>query len=159
MQPGNCPADLQRGFTYLTVMAVVALLGLGLAALGPVWSDAAQREREQELLRVGTLYASAIASYYKSSPGSLKSYPPKLEDLTLDSRFVGTQRHLRKVYADPMNPGQAWGLIAAPSGGVMGVYSLDQRKPYLQAAMDLSSVTLPTATRYSDWKFMPRVQP
>jgi type II secretory pathway pseudopilin PulG len=149
----------QTGFTYLTVMAVVALLGFALAALGPTWADAAQREREQELLRVGTLYANAIAAYYKSSPGSLKSFPPKLESLTLDTRFVGTQRQLRKLYADPLNPGQAWGLMVAPNGGVMGVYSLDQRQPFAQRSLDLGAVVLPAAARYSDWKFTPKVQP
>jgi type II secretory pathway pseudopilin PulG len=159
MRRGSASPAGQRGFTYLMVMALVALLGLGLAALGPMWSDATQRERERELLRVGALYADAIASYYKRSPGSLKSYPPKLESLISDTRFVGVKRHLRKLYADPLNPAQGWGVVAAPDGGVMGIYSMDRRKPFLQTAVDLGSVVMPVAATYSDWKFMPKVQP
>jgi type II secretory pathway pseudopilin PulG len=159
MQVGDARPRQQGGFTYLTVMAMIAVLGFGLASLGPMWSDSAQREREQELLRVGALYADAISAYYKSSPGSLKRYPPTLEALTLDTRFVGTQRHLRKLYADPLNPARPWGLINAPDGGVMGVFSQDQRQPFLQAVVNAGSSVLSPAPRYSDWKFMPKVQP
>jgi type II secretory pathway pseudopilin PulG len=158
MQVGDARPRQQGGFTYLTVMAMIAVLGFGLASLGPMWSDSAQREREQELLRVGALYADAVNAYYKSSPGSLKRYPPTLEALTLDTRFVGTQRHLRKLYADPLNPTRPWGVIAAPDGGVMGVFSQDQRQPFLQAAVNAGSAVLSPAPRYSDWKFMPKVQ-
>ncbi len=149
----------QRGFTYLTVMALVALLGLGLAAIGPMWADAAQREREQELLRVGQLYAQAIGSYRASSPGSVKRYPAQLADLLQDTRFVGTRRHLRKLYADPLNPARQWGLIRAPDGGVAGVYAQDERLPFVRAAQQVGVVQLTAAQRYSDWKFMPKETP
>jgi type II secretory pathway pseudopilin PulG len=148
----------QRGFTYITVMAVVALLGLGLAAIGPRWAEQVQREREQELLRVGGLYAEAIANYYLSSPGSLKRYPPNLESLLLDTRFVGVQRHIRRLYADPLRPGRAWGVLRAADGGVMGVYAQDERAPLLKAPRLVGRVQLPAAQRYSDWKFMPEVK-
>lgn len=162
MRRGNAQPGRQhriRGFTYVTVMAVVALVGIGLAALGPLWANEAQRDREQELLRIGGLYSEAIASYYNASPGNAKRYPAQLEDLLLDTRFVGTQRHLRRLYPDPLAPGRAWGLVRAADGGVQGVFSLDTRAPFLRAARDLGPTSLPAAQRYSDWKFAPKVKP
>ena len=149
----NC----QRGFTYIWAMAAVAILGLGLAAIGPTWADAARREREQDLLRIGQLYAQAIGSYYRSSPGSEKRYPPSLDALLLDTRFVGTYRHLRRLYADPLKPGQAWGVLRGADGSVRGVYSLSMDEPMRREALDLGVVVLPAARRYSEWQFVPKV--
>lgn len=146
----------QAGFTYLLVMAMVALVGIGLAAVGPRWSDAAQRERELELLRIGNLYAQAIEAYRAQSPGSQKLYPPDLESLLLDTRFVGTRRHLRKLYADPLQPTRPWGLIRAADGGVQGVYSLDERQPLKRTEVFFGATRLEPAQRYSDWKFKPK---
>src|SRR5205807_712603 len=36
------------GFTYLTVLFIVAIMGIGLALAGTVWQTAALREREAE---------------------------------------------------------------------------------------------------------------
>ena len=148
---------MQRGFTYIWAMAAVAIAGIGLAAIGPTWADAARREREQDLLRIGQVYAQAIASYYRSSPGSAKRYPPTLDALLLDTRFVGTYRHLRRLYADPLHPEQAWGVVRASDGGVQGVYSQSQDAPMRREATDLDGVLLPAARQYSEWKFVPKV--
>lgn len=158
MQAGSRMAR-ERGFTYITVMTVVALLGIGLAALGPMWADDAQRQREQELLRVGALYAGAIAAYREVSPGSVKRYPPNLESLVLDTRFVGTRRHLRKLYADPLLPSRPWGLLRDADGGVQGVFSQDDRVPLMRASLDFGVLRLPVAQRYADWKFIPKDAP
>jgi|SRR5438105_13537190 len=156
MRPGDAGLA-QRGFTYVWVMAVIAILGIGLAAIGPTWADAARREREQDLLRVGRIYADAIANYYRSSPGSLKRYPPSLDALLLDTRFVGTYRHLRSLYADPLKPDRPWGIVRASDGGVRGVYSQSADEPMRREALDLGAVILPPARRYSEWQFVPRV--
>lgn len=147
----------ERGFTYVWVMALIAVLGIGLAALGPLWSDDARRERERELLRVGQLYAQAIARYHQASPGSVKRYPPSLEHLVLDTRFVGTMRHLRRLYADPLDPSRPWGLLRAPDGGVRGVYSQSDQPPLRTEALDLGVTQLPAAQKYSDWQFVAKV--
>jgi type II secretory pathway pseudopilin PulG len=147
----------ERGFTYVWVMALVAVLGIGLAAIGPLWSDDARRERERELLRIGQLYAQAIARYYQASPGSVKRYPPSLESLVLDTRFVGTMRHLRKLYADPVDPSRPWGVVRAPDGGVRGVHSQSDKAPLRTEALDLGITLLPAARTYSDWQFVPKV--
>jgi hypothetical protein len=89
---------------------------------------------------------------------ALHEYPESLDDLIVDRRFVTTTRHLRKLYADPLDPARAWGLVRAPDGGIQGIYSQDTRAPWLRTAVDLGPTTVGPAERYSDWIFMPRVQ-
>lgn len=143
-----------RGFTYVGVLTLVALLGLGLAAIGPLWAREAQREREEQLLRVGRLYADAVGRYRAMSPGAVKRYPAQLEDLLLDTRFVGTVRHLRALYSDPVSRQQPWQLILAPDGGIMGVASRSTEEPLRRTPVVLGSLTLAPAQRYSDWRFL-----
>lgn len=150
-------ARSQRGFTYVWALAAVAVLGVGLAAVGPAWHDTIKREREKDALRIGHLYATAIASYYKSSPGSAKVYPPTLESLLLDARFVGTYRHLRRLYGDPLQAGGAWGLVRAPDGGIRGVFSRSNDEPFRQEALDMGVTVLVPAKKYSEWMFVPKV--
>lgn len=143
----------QGGFTFVAVLLLLALCMLGLAVAGPIWSQQVQRDREQELLRVGVLYAEALASYREASPGSLKQYPDRLESLLLDTRYLGTRRHLRSLYPDPMNPGQPWGLVVDADKRIVGIYSLSNDTPVAQGALDVGGVALPAVQRYSDWKF------
>lgn len=158
MVRGSRKVTGQRGFTYVWVMVSVALLGVALAAVGPAWSYQRDRDREQALLRVGQAYAEAIGSYYRSSPGSRKVYPQSLEDLLIDRRYVTTLRHLRKLYADPLEPSRAWGLVRTPDGGIQGVYSLDGRSPWNRTVLDLGLTSIGPAERYSDWVFIPHVE-
>jgi type II secretory pathway pseudopilin PulG len=149
----------QHGFTYVFVLAVLALMGAGLAVIGPRWADQAQREREQELLRVGLLYAQAIKSYRDASPGSVKQYPPTLDALLVDRRMVGTHRHLRSLYPDPIDPAQPWGLVLASDGSVRGVFSRSAAAPLRVEPLDLGIVRLAAARRYQEWQFAPEETP
>src|SRR5712671_7176926 len=83
---------LQRGFTYLGVLLIVAVMGFGLAAFGELYSHASQREKERELLFIGDQFRNAIESYYNKSPGA-KLYPKKVEELLEDKRFPMPQHH------------------------------------------------------------------
>jgi len=147
---------LQQGFTFVAVLVLLALCMLGLSVAGPMWSQQVKREREQELLRIGALYAQAIANYRDGSPGTLKQYPPTLNALLRDERFLGTMRHLRKLYGDPMNAGQPWGLIVDADKRITGVYSLSQDVPVAEGPQELEVTTLAPARHYSDWKFVPK---
>ena len=149
----------QRGFTYLAVLAMLALLGIALAAVGTRWADRAQREREQELLRVGRLYAQAILAYHHGSPGSDKTWPKSIDDLQLDPRMLGTVRYLRAPYTDPMTPGQPFGLVRAADDTIHGVYSTSTATPFRQGIVDLGVVVLSPAQHYSDWQFIPKADP
>jgi type II secretory pathway pseudopilin PulG len=148
-----------RGVTFVALLAILAVIAAGLAAAGEMWHAQAQREREQELLRVGVLYARAIASYRAASPGNRKEFPPSLQALLLDHRFPGTRRHLRRLYGDPMLPGQPWGLVTAADGTIRGVYSRSEAQPWRTEPTDLGVVALPAAQHYNQWQFIPAVAP
>jgi type II secretory pathway pseudopilin PulG len=148
--------ERMAGFTLVWVLAAIAILSVGLAAIGPQWADQAQRAREQDLLRVGQLYAQALAHYRAVSPGSLKQYPSDLQQLLLDNRFVGTQRHLRKLYPDPLDPLRPWGLVRGPDGRILGVFSQSADTPLRRESLDLEGLILPTTQRYDEWKFIAR---
>jgi type II secretory pathway pseudopilin PulG len=141
----------KRGFTYLTVLVVVAFMGLGLAVAGQVWRTALMRDREVELLYAGNQYRRAIERYYVSG---LSQYPRALDDLLKDPRKPGTERYLRKLYADPMTGKSEWGIVKAPDGGIMGVYSRSEDKPIKTANFPLVNRDFEGAAKYSDWKFV-----
>lgn len=140
-----------RGFTYLTVLFLVAFMGLGLAIAGQVWQTGVQRERELQLLYAGNQYRRAIERYYLSG---LNQYPRSLEDLLKDPRKPNTERYLRKLYPDPLTPKGEWGILKGPDGGVMGIYSLSEDKPIKTAGFPLVNRDFEGAAKYSDWKFV-----
>ena len=142
------------GYTYMAGLCALATLGNGLAALGQTWSAAAQRDKEAELIRVGALYVRAIGDYYARSPGSVKSYPPRLDDLLEDTRFVGTMRHLRKLYGDPVNHDQQWTLLRAPGGGIIGVASQSDKRVLRQRPLNVPHGLPVAGARYSEWNFI-----
>ena len=144
----------QKGFTYLGMLIIVAVMGAGLAAFGQIYSHAAQRDKEQQLLFVGEQFRAAIESYHRKSPGT-NVYPKKLEDLVEDKRFPMPMRHLRRVYADPMTGGTDWGLVEAPGGaGIMGVHSLSEDKPIKSANFGTKQEEFETAESYKAWRFV-----
>lgn len=143
----------QGGFTYLTLLFAVAITGVVLAKEGIVWSQASQREKEKELLFVGNQYSRAIALYYQRTPGETKHYPAKLEDLLTDTRYAFPQHYLRKLYRDPITNQEQWGIIAAPEGGIMGIYSLSGAQPLKSTNFSFADRSFEGARKYSNWKF------
>lgn len=144
----------QNGFTYLAVLFLVALLSIKLATAEVTWHGIQKREKERELLFIGHQFRNAIGLYYERSPGTVKKYPEKLEDLLADSRYLSIQRHLRKIYIDPMTLQAKWGIVRAPEGGIMGIYSLSDNPAMKTAKFTYEDRDLDGKTRYSDWKFV-----
>ena len=90
------------GFTYIALLAAIVIIGITLGSATKYWSHIALREKEKELLWRGNQYRNAIESYYRSNrPGRQPMYPPRIDALLKDSRWVN-RRHLRKKYVDPM---------------------------------------------------------
>ena len=147
------PPRSQAGFTYLTVMFVIAILLGGLAIVGETWETSARREKEAELLFIGNQYRRAIGLYYASTPGVVKRYPRTLEDLIKDPRQPNTQRHIRKLFPDPLT-GKEWMVIKGADGGVQGVYSPSEQAPLKIAGFRVRDASLEGAQKYSDWKFI-----
>jgi type II secretory pathway pseudopilin PulG len=144
-----------RGFTFLSLLIVVAITAAVLATAGGVYSQAAQREKERELLFVGEQFRQAIALYYWRTPGGAHQYPKSLEALLKDERWPTTQRWLRKVYLDPLTNTSDWGLVEAPGGaGIMGVYSKSEDVPIKTAGFPARWTSFEEARNYTDWKFV-----
>lgn len=140
-----------RGFTYLSILVIVFLMGVGLALTGEVWHTSAVREREAELLHVGNEYRKAIERYYLAGP---RQYPRRLEDLLKDPRQAGTIRHLRRLYRDPLTAADEWGLIRGPDGGIAGVHSLSTERPLKSGGFAVRDKAFEGKQKYSDWQFV-----
>ncbi len=143
----------QTGFTLLGLLFLVAGLGVGMAALGTLWHTASQREKEKELLFVGSQYRQAIESFWNRSPGEPRRLPKNLDELLVDPRFPNTVRHLRRIYRDPMAPNAEWGLVREADGGISGVYSLSEAKPFKRANFAGGAEAFQEAASYRDWLF------
>lgn len=142
----------QRGVIFLALLIVIATMGAGLAAVGTLWHEARQRDKERELLFIGMQYRRAIQQYYES-PASGK-YPQTLDALLLDERTPSIKRYLRRPYLDPLTNAKDWGLVTAPQGGIMGVYSLADGKPIKQANFPAVLEWEGGKSSYAEWKFV-----
>ena len=74
-------------------------------------------------------------------------------DLLRDDRFPMPQRYLRKIYDDPMTNRPYWGTLHAPSGGIMGVYSLSAGKPFKTANFKPIYESFARKQYYIEWIF------
>ena len=157
-RPGNgtqqvSPVGRSDGFTYIGILLAVIFLGIALSAVGTVWSTVAQRDREAELLFVGSAYRDAIRSYYIHSPGGAR-FPMALDELVEDHRFPVVQRHLRRLYADPTTGRADWELIQNESGAIIGVRSSSHKTPIKRANFTYADRTFKDADCYCDWQFV-----
>lgn len=142
-----------EGFTFIGILIIITLSGIALSAVGIVWHQTIQRENERELLFIGDQYRAAISSYYESTPGGVKQYPKKLEDLLLDSRLPVIKRHIRRLYNDPMTANQPLGLIKQQDY-IVGVYSLSTQKAIKKTGFPTIYESFAETTTYDEWKFV-----
>lgn len=158
---------LERGYTYIVVLVLLAVLSLAAALTLEVAETTGRRSAEAELISVGKEFERAFASYYRQSPPGTRRFPQRLEDLVRDPRLPGVKRHLRRVYVDPLT-GQDWQTVPAPGGGIMAVYSSATGKPYREDIGPLLAVPVVAAAAsaapaaadsasqpasYADWRF------
>jgi len=149
--PSGKPVN-QDGFTYLGVLLLIMVMGMGLASAGELWATAARRDRERQLLWVGTQYAQALRSYYRSSPG-VALYPKELEDLLQDERFPSAKHHIRQLYPEPMSGGE-WALMRGTDGRITGVYCASADKPLKQVDFPSQWSDFTGMASYKDWQFV-----
>lgn len=142
-----------NGFTYLTAMMLIMVMGVMLGAIGQSWKSIMQREREEELIFRGTQYKDAITRWYKPRPGQHVATPLRdLKDLLQDPRSLTTVRYLRRLYPDPLT-GKEWNLIADPSQGITGVVSSSGARPLKIDGFPDDLAELAGKNVYSDWQF------
>jgi type II secretory pathway pseudopilin PulG len=145
----------ERGFTYLGVMFIIALMGLTGAMASVVWATAQRRANERELVFIGQQFSAAIASYQRRPAVAPPRYPRTLEELVRDDRTPTPARHLRKIYVDPITGDSKWGLVLAPDGGIVGVHSLSDREPFPRTK-PIADYSPPSSSKtYRDWVFTP----
>ncbi|NTV94324.1 MAG: type II secretion system protein [Thiobacillus sp.] len=143
-----------HGYTYIGLLVLVAIMGLGLTAAAEVWLTEQQREKERELLFIGNQFRQALDQYYRNTPGRALRYPLSLEDLLEDPRYPMPRRYLRKIYPDPMTRGTQWGLVTGPKGEIYGVHSLSEEAPLKKGNFKSADRDFEGKTRYSEWLFM-----
>lgn len=87
--------DSQRGYAMAALLVTLAIMGILLTILMPVWRHEAQREKEAELVFRGEQYARAIALFKFKNQNIPNALPPSID-------FLVENRFLRKKYKDPM---------------------------------------------------------
>lgn len=146
----------------LVALGVMATL---MTAAMPVWKQAAQREKEAELIFRGSQYARAIGLYQKRYANA---NPPSL-DVLLQQKF------LRKKFRDPMVPDGEFQLLyqanqpqgqqgqqGAQGRGGAGQISVPTTTPTgggIVGVMSKSTAesirTYNGRTHYNEWQFVP----
>ncbi len=144
-----------RGFTYLGLIILLAIMAL-VAAAGLKMGTLLQRAAaEEELLEIGAQFSEALRSYAAATPPGKPTQPPTLQDLLKDPRFPNPRRHLRKIFVDPVTGKAEWGVIwLGDKIGVLGVYSLSDARPLKIANFDIRFLNMENREKISDWKFL-----
>lgn len=142
-----------RGFAYIALLILVAIIGA--MAVGSLSAGATVQRRlaEEELLFIGMQFQRAFESYRNATPLGQSPYPERLDNLVRDNRGPKIQRHLRKIYVDPLSGNADWGLIDAPGGRVAAVFSRSDGKPIKMTGFPAEFSALEGKTRYSEWLF------
>jgi len=120
--PASSPRR-ERGFTFLWLIFVLAVVAAGLAAIAQPINLAVRRDREAELMFRGKAISRALSSYWAATPGDAKQLPLTLDDLVDDRRGVRLAHHLRRIYADPFTGQADWVLVTTEDGRISAVHS------------------------------------
>jgi type II secretory pathway pseudopilin PulG len=109
-QPLRRPGRRDEGYILLTLMLVVALMGIFTMAAASKIDFEIRRDKELEMVHRGVQYSRAIRGYYKK----FGRYPTKLDDLDNTNNL----RYLRKHYKDPLNKNLDFKLLHFGDPGV-----------------------------------------
>lgn len=143
----------QFGMAYLSLLIVLFFLSLAATATLQVNSLMAQRAAEDELIDIGLQFKAALRSYANASLPHMNTYPSSLDELVKDTRFPVLKRHLRKVPIDPMIKQARWGLVHAKDGGIVGIFSLSEKKAIKVASFPEDLSKLEGTAFYREWIF------
>ncbi|MEV4778261.1 type II secretion system protein [Burkholderia sp. LMU1-1-1.1] len=142
------------GFTYLSLIILVAIIGLVSASALKLGSVLQRSRAEQELLDIGAAFSDALQSYANATPAGFPPQPPSLKELLKDPRFPTVRRHLRKVFVDPMTGKAEWGITyLGDKVGVLAVYSLSDAKPVKIGNFPQRFQGLAGKQKISEWRF------
>jgi type II secretory pathway pseudopilin PulG len=85
----------EQGYVLLTMLLMIAVMGIMAATLVTSIKFDIKRDREEEMIHRGVQYSRAIRAYYKK----FGRYPATIENLENTNQM----RFLRKRYKDPLN--------------------------------------------------------
>ncbi|MDR7052125.1 type II secretory pathway pseudopilin PulG [Duganella sp. 3397] len=143
------------GFTYVSLIIMVAIIGLVAAASLKLGATVQRSRAEQQLLVIGAAFSDALQSYADATPAGQPPQPPSLKDLLRDPRFPTPRRHLRKIFVDPMTGKAEWGIVyLGGTTGVMAVYSLSQARPVKIGNFPARFQSLAGKQKISEWRFV-----
>src|SRR5579864_122657 len=110
----------EQGYVLLTMLLMIAVMGIMAATLVTSIKFDIKRDREAEMIHRGVQYSRAIRAYYKK----FGRYPATIENLENTNQM----RFLRKRYKDPLTGevlellhfGEAkMGLVGRVGGGII----------------------------------------
>jgi type II secretory pathway pseudopilin PulG len=148
------PARPARGFTYISVIILIAIIGLVAATTVRLGATLQRAAAERELLYIGEQFSDALKSYAAATPQGQPQQPPTMKELLKDPRFPGTRRHLRKIFVDPMTGKPEWGIVyMGDKLGVLGIYSLSTAEPIKVSNFPSRFQAFEGKRKISDWVF------
>lgn len=145
----------QRGFSYIGLLIVVALIATGSSIAIEASAALQQRANEEELLAIGAEYRTALENYAAATPVGQPTTPLELSDLLRDPRHPGVRRHLRRIYPDPLTGTPRWGTIRKPDGRIAGIHSLSRSVTWKRSDFPPEMEHFARAMRHDEWVFAP----
>lgn len=143
---------------YLALLLGVALIG-GLSAVSLKVAQTIQlRGAEAELVAIGLEFRNALQSYADATPNGLPNTPENLSELLRDARSPGIQRHLRRIYHDPLTGKPEWGIVRGPDRRIVGIHSLSQGETLKRENFPAELAYLSGAKGHKDWIFSVNAQ-
>ena len=137
----------------MALLLSVALIG-GLSAVSLKVAQTIQlRGAEAELLAIGLEFRSALQSYADATPNGLPNTPDSLSELLRDARSPGIQRHLRRIYHDPLTGKPEWGIVRGPDRRIVGIHSLSQGEALKRENFSAELAYLSGTKEHKDWVF------
>ncbi len=97
----------KKGYTFVALVVGMTVLMVLIAAVLPLASTQAQRDKEDELIFRGFQYAEGIRTFRRR----YGRYPNTLKEM-----YELRPRTLRKLWKDPITNSMNWGLVSVLAG-------------------------------------------
>jgi type II secretory pathway pseudopilin PulG len=96
-----------RGYTLVALLVGLTVMSILIAAVLPLASTEAQRDKEDELIFRGLQYAEGIRTFRRR----YGRYPNTLKEM-----YEMRPRTLRKLWKDPITNSDTWGIVSLTTG-------------------------------------------